>query len=105
MITLQSQRNIQEVVFGPHDSRRFGKSLGVNPVPKGTRFWASTVNAMQKALAHDKTTVLRAFSRGAAAGSSHDRNFPIESLCLFVAEKRSATESLCRFVKFRTAWS
>jgi wyosine [tRNA(Phe)-imidazoG37] synthetase (radical SAM superfamily) len=34
---LQSQRDIQEIVFGPFDSRRFGKSLGVNPLPKGSR--------------------------------------------------------------------
>jgi wyosine [tRNA(Phe)-imidazoG37] synthetase (radical SAM superfamily) len=35
---LQAQRNVQEVVFGPFDSRRFGKSLGVNPLPEGSRF-------------------------------------------------------------------
>jgi wyosine [tRNA(Phe)-imidazoG37] synthetase (radical SAM superfamily) len=35
--TLQAQRDIQETVFGPYDSRRFGKSLGVNPLPKGAR--------------------------------------------------------------------
>jgi wyosine [tRNA(Phe)-imidazoG37] synthetase (radical SAM superfamily) len=35
--TLQAQRDIQEVIFGPYDSRRFGKSLGVNPLPKGSR--------------------------------------------------------------------
>jgi len=38
VITLQAQRDIQDVVFGPYDSRRFGKSLGVNPLPKGARF-------------------------------------------------------------------
>lgn len=38
MGTLQAQRNIQEVVFGPCLSRRFGKSLGVNPLPPGSRF-------------------------------------------------------------------
>ena len=37
MSTLQAQRNIQEVVFGPCESRRFGKSLGVNPLPQGAR--------------------------------------------------------------------
>src|SRR6266498_2592592 len=37
MATLQAQRDIQEIVFGPYDSRRFGKSLGVNPLPKGSR--------------------------------------------------------------------
>jgi wyosine [tRNA(Phe)-imidazoG37] synthetase (radical SAM superfamily) len=35
--TLQSQRDIQDIVFGPYDSRRFGRSLGVNPLPKGSR--------------------------------------------------------------------
>jgi wyosine [tRNA(Phe)-imidazoG37] synthetase (radical SAM superfamily) len=34
---LQPQRDIQEPVFGPYDSRRFGKSLGVNPLPAGAR--------------------------------------------------------------------
>jgi wyosine [tRNA(Phe)-imidazoG37] synthetase (radical SAM superfamily) len=34
---LQAQRDIQEPVFGPYDSRRFGKSLGVNPLPAGAR--------------------------------------------------------------------
>ena len=38
MSTLQAQRDIQEAVFGPYDSRRFGKSLGVNPLPAGSRF-------------------------------------------------------------------
>jgi wyosine [tRNA(Phe)-imidazoG37] synthetase (radical SAM superfamily) len=38
MSTLQAQRDIQEVVFGPYDSRRFGRSLGVNPLPPGARF-------------------------------------------------------------------
>jgi wyosine [tRNA(Phe)-imidazoG37] synthetase (radical SAM superfamily) len=37
MTTLQAQRDIQEAVFGPYDSRRFGKSLGVNPLPAGAR--------------------------------------------------------------------
>lgn len=37
MTTLQEQREIQEPVFGPFDSRRFGKSLGVNPLPAGAR--------------------------------------------------------------------
>ncbi len=37
MSTLQAQRNIQEVVFGPYESRRFGRSLGVNPLPHGAR--------------------------------------------------------------------
>jgi wyosine [tRNA(Phe)-imidazoG37] synthetase (radical SAM superfamily) len=37
MTTLQAQRNIQEVVFGPYASRRFGTSLGVNPLPAGAR--------------------------------------------------------------------
>jgi len=35
--TLHAQRDIQDVVFGPFDSRRFGRSLGVNPLPKGSR--------------------------------------------------------------------
>jgi wyosine [tRNA(Phe)-imidazoG37] synthetase (radical SAM superfamily) len=34
---LQDQRDIQDVVFGPYNSRRFGRSLGVNPLPKGAR--------------------------------------------------------------------
>src|SRR5438552_4793726 len=38
MSTLQAQPNIQEAVFGPYNSRRFGKSLGVNPLPPGSRF-------------------------------------------------------------------
>lgn len=37
MNTLQEQRDIQDIVFGPLDSRRFGKSLGVNPLPRGSR--------------------------------------------------------------------
>src|SRR6185369_3665233 len=37
MSTLQAQRDIQDAVFGPFDSRRFGKSLGVNPLPPGAR--------------------------------------------------------------------
>ena len=37
MTALQEQRAIQEPVFGPYDSRRFGKSLGVNPLPGGVR--------------------------------------------------------------------
>jgi wyosine [tRNA(Phe)-imidazoG37] synthetase (radical SAM superfamily) len=35
--TLQAQRNVQDIVFGPYESRRFGRSLGVNPLPKGSR--------------------------------------------------------------------
>jgi wyosine [tRNA(Phe)-imidazoG37] synthetase (radical SAM superfamily) len=38
MNTLQAQRRVQDVVFGPFDSRRFGRSLGVNPLPRGARF-------------------------------------------------------------------
>jgi len=38
MNPLQAQRNVQEAVFGPYDSRRFGRSLGVNPLPRGVRF-------------------------------------------------------------------
>jgi wyosine [tRNA(Phe)-imidazoG37] synthetase (radical SAM superfamily) len=37
MSSLQTQRIVQEVVFGPVDSRRFGRSLGVNPLPSGSR--------------------------------------------------------------------
>jgi wyosine [tRNA(Phe)-imidazoG37] synthetase (radical SAM superfamily) len=37
MNTLQAQRIVQDVVFGPCDSRRFGRSLGVNPLPRGSR--------------------------------------------------------------------
>lgn len=35
--TLQPSRNIQEIVFGPYSSRRFGMSLGVNPLCNGAR--------------------------------------------------------------------
>jgi wyosine [tRNA(Phe)-imidazoG37] synthetase (radical SAM superfamily) len=48
MSTLQSQRDMQsvgagptlkyDVVFGPYQSRRFGRSLAVNPLAKGARF-------------------------------------------------------------------
>src|SRR5262249_19636231 len=37
MSSLQAQRIVQEVVFGPFNSRRFGRSLGVNPLPRGSR--------------------------------------------------------------------
>ncbi len=37
MDTLQAQRDVQDVVFGPYKSRRLGTSLGVNPLPKGSR--------------------------------------------------------------------
>jgi wyosine [tRNA(Phe)-imidazoG37] synthetase (radical SAM superfamily) len=37
MSALQLQRIVQDVVFGPVDSRRFGKSLGVNLLPQGSR--------------------------------------------------------------------
>jgi wyosine [tRNA(Phe)-imidazoG37] synthetase (radical SAM superfamily) len=37
MSALQLQRTVQEVVFGPVHSRRFGKSLGVNLLPRGSR--------------------------------------------------------------------
>jgi wyosine [tRNA(Phe)-imidazoG37] synthetase (radical SAM superfamily) len=37
MSTLESARVIQDPVFGPFESRRFGKSLGVNPLPAGSR--------------------------------------------------------------------
>jgi wyosine [tRNA(Phe)-imidazoG37] synthetase (radical SAM superfamily) len=37
MSTLEPARVIQDPVFGPCDSRRFGKSLGVNPLPAGSR--------------------------------------------------------------------
>jgi len=37
MRTLEAARIIQEPVFGPYSSRRFGKSLGVNPLPPGSR--------------------------------------------------------------------
>jgi len=37
MSTLEAARVIQEPVFGPCESRRFGKSLGVNPLPPGSR--------------------------------------------------------------------
>ena len=37
MGTLQAQRSVQDAVFGPFDSRRFGRSLGVNPLPRGAR--------------------------------------------------------------------
>ena len=37
MSTLEAPRVIQDPVFGPCESRRFGKSLGVNPLPAGSR--------------------------------------------------------------------
>ncbi len=37
MSSLEARRIVQEVVFGPFDSRRFGRSLGVNPLPRGSR--------------------------------------------------------------------
>jgi len=37
MSTLEPARIVQDPVFGPCDSRRFGKSLGVNPLPSGSR--------------------------------------------------------------------
>jgi wyosine [tRNA(Phe)-imidazoG37] synthetase (radical SAM superfamily) len=37
MDTLQAQRDVQSIIFGPYDSRRFGRSLGVNPLPPGSR--------------------------------------------------------------------
>ena len=37
MSSLQPQRSIQEVVFGPYTSRRFGRSLGISPLPPGAR--------------------------------------------------------------------
>src|SRR5205814_10609511 len=37
VITLQAQREVQSVIFGPYESRRLGRSLGVNPLPKGSR--------------------------------------------------------------------
>src|ERR1051326_7965509 len=37
MSTLEPARVIQDPVFGPVDSRRFGKSLGMNPLPAGSR--------------------------------------------------------------------
>jgi wyosine [tRNA(Phe)-imidazoG37] synthetase (radical SAM superfamily) len=37
MSTLDPARVIQDPVFGPFESRRFGKSLGVNPLPAGSR--------------------------------------------------------------------
>src|SRR5215471_8829616 len=37
MSTLEPARAVQDPVFGPCESRRFGKSLGVNPLPAGSR--------------------------------------------------------------------
>ena len=37
MSALLLQRTVQDVVFGPLDSRRFGKSVGVNLLPRGSR--------------------------------------------------------------------
>jgi wyosine [tRNA(Phe)-imidazoG37] synthetase (radical SAM superfamily) len=37
MNTLEPARVVQDPVFGPCESRRFGKSLGVNPLPSGAR--------------------------------------------------------------------
>jgi wyosine [tRNA(Phe)-imidazoG37] synthetase (radical SAM superfamily) len=38
MSTLEAARIVQEPVFGPSDSRRYGRSLGINPLPPGARF-------------------------------------------------------------------
>jgi wyosine [tRNA(Phe)-imidazoG37] synthetase (radical SAM superfamily) len=38
MNTLESARTVQEPVFGPYNTRRLGKSLGINPLPAGARF-------------------------------------------------------------------
>jgi hypothetical protein len=38
MTALEEARSIQEPLFGPCESLRFGKSLGVNPLPAGARF-------------------------------------------------------------------
>ena len=38
MNVLEEARTIQDPVFGPCDSRRFGKSLGINSLPAGSRF-------------------------------------------------------------------
>ena len=38
MNTVQAQSDVQQTVFGPYESRRFGRSLGVNPLPKHSRF-------------------------------------------------------------------
>lgn len=35
--TVQPQRKIADPVFGPYDSRRFGTSLGINPLPAGPK--------------------------------------------------------------------
>src|SRR3989442_5227588 len=37
MNTLESARSVQEPVFGPYNSRRLGRSLGINPLPAGAR--------------------------------------------------------------------
>ena len=37
MSSLQAQREVQQLVFGPYQSRRLGRSLGVNPLPRGSR--------------------------------------------------------------------
>jgi len=37
MNTLESARTVQEPVFGPYNSRRLGRSLGINPLPAGAR--------------------------------------------------------------------
>jgi wyosine [tRNA(Phe)-imidazoG37] synthetase (radical SAM superfamily) len=34
---LQTQQRIEHYVFGPYDSRRFGRSLAINPLPWGAR--------------------------------------------------------------------
>jgi len=38
MNTLESARTVQEPVFGPYNSRRLRRSLGINPLPAGARF-------------------------------------------------------------------
>jgi wyosine [tRNA(Phe)-imidazoG37] synthetase (radical SAM superfamily) len=36
--TLQTQRDSQRIVSGPYDSRRFGRTIEVNPLPTSARF-------------------------------------------------------------------
>jgi wyosine [tRNA(Phe)-imidazoG37] synthetase (radical SAM superfamily) len=38
MNALESARTVQQTIFGPYDSRRLGRSLGINPLPAGARF-------------------------------------------------------------------
>jgi hypothetical protein len=54
VITLQPQRDVQDVVFGPYESRRLGRSLGINPLPTGSRLCTSTASIVNARGGHGR---------------------------------------------------